>query len=123
MENEIFIVVSLQIAGVHKWLNCPFTEVAHLKNDHRHIFHIKVKKRVTHSDRDIEILMFKADILQHFNEKFTKYHSTQPEIYFGKMSCEDIALYICRNFDAQYCEVLEDGENGAEVYYYPEMPF
>ena len=53
----INIIVKLQKEGIHNWDKCPFDEVDYLQYPHRHIFHIVCKKKVTHEDRDIEIIM------------------------------------------------------------------
>ena len=35
---------------------------------------------------------------------------------FGDMSCEMIAKELLKVFELNYCSVLEDNENGAEVW-------
>lgn len=101
------VIVNLQFESTHKWEACPFKEVAYLKDLHRHVFYICCKKRVTHSDRDIEIIMMKHSILKYLKSKY-------PES-LGLMSCEMLAEELALQFDLNYCSVLEDGENGAEV--------
>jgi len=104
------IVVSLLVEGLHKWQDCPLPEVYFLVNLHRHVFHIKAKKEVTHNNRDIEIILFKKSITEYLNNK-----KEGSFIYFGNMSCEMIAQELILQFDLYSCEVLEDGENGAEL--------
>lgn len=106
------IVVNLQIEGIHRWRECPIEEVGFIRNSHRHIFHICCKKKVSHNDRDIEIISFKHDI-QDFLEKY--WHNFCRCYYFGHRSCEMIAEELYRKFNLDYCSVLEDGENGAEI--------
>ena len=50
------IVVKLQVEGLHQWQDCPIEDVSFLRDRHRHIFHIEVRKKVSHNDRDIEII-------------------------------------------------------------------
>lgn len=101
---ETLIVINLQVEGVHRWEQCPFEDVNFLKNNHRHIFHIKCKKKVFHDDREIEIIRLKREI-----ERETKGQ-------FEGKSCEMIAREMLEKWNLDYCEVLEDGENGAEVW-------
>jgi hypothetical protein len=107
IEKKINVIVTLQIEATHNWPKCPFKDVDFLRYPHRHIFHIKCKKEVTHTDRDVEIILLKRDIksylLKQYNGKF------------GSKSCEMIAEELCELFKLNYCSVLEDNENGAEV--------
>ena len=82
-------------------------DVEFLKFPHRHIFHICCKKKVTHDDRDIEIILLKRKINKYLNKMFPK--------TFGEMSCEMIAKLLLNCFELSYCKVLEDNENGAEI--------
>lgn len=105
------IIINLQIEGIHNWENCDISEVSFLKYPHRHIFYITCKKEVYHDDRDIEIIMFKRDI-----ENYLK--TTYGNIcIFGSKSCEMIAKELLTTFSLNYCSVLEDNENGAEIYF------
>ncbi|MDP6698767.1 MAG: hypothetical protein QGH25_03895 [Candidatus Latescibacteria bacterium] len=108
MEARIFIVVRLTYEATHSWPACPHDDVAFLRHPHRHLFHIEAKKEVTHANREIEIIRFKREI-QRFLEVGYKGD-------LETMSCEDLALELSRTFDLSYCQVLEDNENGAEVY-------
>lgn len=103
---RFWIVVKLVVEGYHRWLECPYEDVAFLRDKHRHMFHIQCRKVVVHSDRDVEIIRLKRQILQHYGE--------QP-VDFGSLSCEMIAAELLDIFDLDYVEVLEDGENGAVV--------
>jgi hypothetical protein len=107
------IVIKLQIEGVHSWSNCDIDEVRFLKNLHRHIFHIRVEKEVTHDDRDIEIIQLKRDIeelicTEFWDEEFRCNN-------FFDMSCESIAKFLKNAFELNLVEVLEDNENGAII--------
>jgi hypothetical protein len=120
--EEVF--VTLQLEGIHNWPGCPFDEVAYLRDPHRHMFHIKANKVVTHSDRDVEFIMLKhrieAYLLTTYGQPIV--HDSGWEIcdnkrvcVFGAMSCEMIAIELINEFDLCKCEVSEDGENGAIV--------
>ena len=114
MKTEVYC--TLQIEGTHNWPDCPFDEVGYLRDPHRHMFHIKAYKEVTHSDRDVEFIMLKHDI-EHFMWKEFGKESRNMSclIEFGAMSCEMIAEKLIEEFDLSRCEVNEDGENGAIV--------
>ena len=102
------IIINLQYSGIHNWPECDIEDVDFLKNPHRHFFHITCKRRVDHNNRDIEFISLKKQI-----EDDLRY---QYRGNFGSMSCEDIAEYLFNQFDLYYCSVLEDGENGAEIF-------
>lgn len=117
MQKKIstLINVTLQIEGLHLWPEAT----NYLKHEHRHVFHITCKRLVTHSDREIEIIQFKSQIIHYLQSVFStrKLKGTELTICnFGRMSCEDIAELLLKEFDLQYCQVLEDNENGAEVH-------
>lgn len=101
------IIVNLTYIGLHHWKDCDLQEVEYLKNLHRHTFYITCKKEVTHDDRDIEIIMFKEEIINYLDSVYNG--------NFGTMSCEMIARDLLEEFKLNYCKVLEDNENGGEV--------
>jgi hypothetical protein len=119
--NTTNIVIKLQIEGIHSWpgvLDHPGLEKVHfLSAPHRHTFHITAKKKVAHTDRDVEIIMFKRAIHSYLTRRY--YAENAECFYFNTMSCEMIAEELTKYFGLNYCEVLEDGENGAE-YICPE---
>jgi hypothetical protein len=114
------IIVNLQVEALHNWPDARniFPEVGFLSYPHRHIFHIQCKKQVNHDDRDIEIILFKRSILEYLTEKYDN-HNVESYHYhsldFGSRSCEMLAKELVIKFQLDYCQVLEDGENGAEV--------
>lgn len=109
--EEVFC--TLQVEATHNWPECPFDEVDFLRVPHRHIFHIKAYKTVTHSDRDVEFIMLKRQISHWF---YCTYYVAKSNIHeFGSKSCEMIAKELIEKFDLCCCEVNEDGENGAIV--------
>lgn len=113
----------LQVEGTHSWPNCPFDEVAYLRDRHRHVFHIKAYKQVTHSDRDVEFIMLKHEIKNYLEARYYSYDISNGNTItqgthlheFGSMSCEMIAKELIEQFDLSACEVNEDDENGAFV--------
>lgn len=111
MKTEVFC--TLQVEGTHSWPGCPFDEVSYLRDPHRHVFHIKAYKTVTHSDRDTEFIILKHKIQQYFVTEYQMPH--QRLCVFGAMSCEMIAEDLIEAFDLSRCEVSEDNENGAIV--------
>lgn len=112
------IIVNLRIEGIHNWPDAKkiFPEVGFLSDSHRHIFYICAKKEVSHDDRDVEIILFKRLILKYFHEKYNPKYPEVGPFKFGAMSCEMIARELLEEFQLEYCSVLEDNENGAEIY-------
>jgi hypothetical protein len=111
MKAEVYC--TLEIEGTHCWPACPFEEVAYLRDPHRHMFHIKAFKPVTHSDRDVEFIMLKHKIKEYLTRTYLDLN--QHLCVFGAKSCEMIAEELIVVFDLSSCEVSEDGENGAVV--------
>ena len=108
------IICTLRIEGIHHWPDCNIERVSFLKHPHRHEFHITCKKEVSHSDRDIEFIDLKCQVKDFF---FKTYWLANNSYYdFKSMSCEAIAEVLIEEFDLNYCKVMEDGENGAEVF-------
>ena len=104
-----YIAIKTSFEAIHCWPNCPFEEVAFLRNPHRHVFHVVVKWPVQHNDRDREFIMAKHDV-----ENFVG--NSYQGMNLGAMSCEMIAEAILNSFpDACFCSVYEDDENGAEL--------
>lgn len=105
------IVVRTTFEGLHCWPECPYEEVAFLRNPHRHLFHVTVKCSVTHSDRELEFFILKRDLDLYI--KTLNYN-------LGQSSCEDLCNMIYANLvdnypTINYVSVFEDGENGAEL--------
>lgn len=107
------IVVKFQVEGVHCWPSCPIEEVAYLRNPHRHVFHFKCTKAVTHNDRDIEIIQLKHRMELYMATQYMD--QTMNCCDFGSMSCEALAEELASVFDLNVCECLEDNENGAVI--------
>ena len=111
MTEEVFC--TFQVEGIHCWPDCPIEEVSYLRDPHRHMFHIKAHKPVTHSDRDVEFIWFKHELEEWLSEQY--WDASKRALVFGAMSCEMIAKELIEQFDLNRCEVSEDGENGAIV--------
>ncbi len=107
------VYCTLQVEGLHNWPICPFEEVNYLCDPHRHVFHIKTNKKVTHDDRDVEFIMLKHQIESYLYD--TYFDEGLLLVNFKGMSCEMIAKKLITKFNLTRCEVSEDGENGAIV--------
>ena len=99
------VVINLTHEALHCWPNA-FEAVDYLKNKHRHNFHIRMKKRVFHDDRDIEFI--------HWKHQVQKYLSSLP-YDMGATSCEMLARDLFERFECTCVEVNEDGEAGAII--------
>lgn len=102
------ILVRFTYEATHCWPDAEKIagkEVAFLQYPHRHMFHFECRKEVTELDREIEIILFRKSLLKFIDENYNN--------DFGCLSCEMIAELILTEFDLNYCEVTEDGENGA----------
>ena len=107
------IVVKLQYEATHNWPKVAevlpdLPEIHFLQYPHRHIFHITMEKAVTHSDRDVEIILFKREVLRYLKASFKG--------NLNNWSCEMLAEHLLEEYDCHSVEVLEDNENGAKVY-------
>lgn len=117
------IIVNLKVPGIHMWPGVAKFEkelptVQYLAFPHRHMFHIKCVKEVKHSDRDIEIISFKQRVIEYL---YTRYYTESSQcLFLGETSCEMLANELAKYFGLSQCEVLEDGENGANVLYEPK---
>lgn len=107
-----YIYITTSYEGFHKYPNAP-KKVSFLRNEHRHMFHVKVKVQVFDNDREIEFIMFKHEI-----DKFIK-DKTNMNYKSCEMMAEEILLYVNKNYQNRniYVTVNEDNENGSEVKY------
>lgn len=123
-----FVKVKTSFKGTHNWPECPYDEVAFLRDPHRHTFHVRLTVEVTHHDRDIEFFMLQMEA----DAVLKKLYGNEPIRHLGRRSCEQIAeeLYDglsdkVRNFPATsngetqkrkiVIEVSEDNEVSAVV--------
>lgn len=97
------IIIKATFQATHWWPDCPFEEVAFLRNTHRHVFHVEVTIE-TNKDRGLEFFMEKNKL----NEFLSQFEGT----HLGSLSCESLAEMICKHMEANMVSVFEDGENG-----------
>jgi hypothetical protein len=102
--SHVWITTSFE--AWHRWPDAP-KELGYLKQHHRHIFHVKLMKEVTHDNRDIEFHTLKHSVMDRISSHY-KYAYTSK-------SCEQMAKELLEYFNASMVEVSEDGENGATV--------
>lgn len=108
-----YIQCQLRIEGLHQWGTCDIEEVKYLQHIHRHEFVIEITKNVVDSDREIEFIKFKHEVVEFLKKN---YWSTSSQChFFGNMSCEHIAEILIKEFKLYSCSVKEDGENGALI--------
>jgi hypothetical protein len=112
------VFCSTSFEGYHRWKDAPET-FSYLRSWHRHMFGVKVYKKVTES-RQIEFIHMKH-VLDFFLLDFTSFKNK------FELSCEELAEKILKYMDADCVIVDEDGENGAYVYKLdvddePELP-
>jgi len=102
------IMVQTQFVALHQWADAPI-EVAWLRHPHRHVFYVKIGIPVDHNDRDREFF-----IEQERLKKIVQKWEGKGEAF--SMSCEMFAEDILKATPyATWCEVWEDGENGARL--------
>lgn len=105
-ETIRYVWCRLTFVGFHFWKGAP-SPVTYLRHPHRHVFHVRASKRVTHNDREVEFITLKSQLQAYIGAA-----------YEGKTfesSCEEIAEDLLETFRLVSCEVSEDGENGATV--------
>lgn len=100
------IIINLQFEGYHRWAEAP-AKCLFLQSVHRHIFHVTIKKQVTHTNRDIEFITYKNGVLRDIEHKRDQESTLE-------WSCESWAYWIAQLCEADAVRVMEDGENGAE---------
>lgn len=109
------ILITFQLEGIHNFPAAKklFPNVGFLADFHRHQFHFKLEKIVTHDDRDEEFIMFKRRVSEWLKSKF--YSEEYNCLFFDSMSCEMIARELLITFNLKSAEVWEDLENGARI--------
>jgi hypothetical protein len=110
--TKTLIVVKTQFEGIHSWDKCPYNDVKFLCWPHRHIFHVIMKIKVSHDDRELEFIRVKREL-----EEYLKLFP----LNLGSRSCEmiakEIAMYFTPIFPVYMISVFEDEESGSEVYF------
>lgn len=104
MKTTVFCTLAFE--SFHRW---PAAKgpVSFLRYPHRHLFHVKAWKEVSHAYRQVEFITLKREM-----EKFI---SLIPKTKTVTWSCEMWAGFLLKEFALDKCEVSEDGENGALV--------
>lgn len=97
----IWLITKFNFEGTHYYENAPF-DVAFLRNEHRHIFHIEVWIEQLHNDRELEYISVKRELMNHFTNNNQNYKSCE-------MIAEDIIDYIDEHFGF-YTPVLIEGK-------------
>jgi hypothetical protein len=120
MTTNTYIKVRAEFEGFHCYPAAGTIDprIKFLENDHRHIFKVEVKIRVSHLDRELEFFLVKW-ALQDFIKAGQMNH----------MSCEMIATGILTDhlmpkygIDRYYeIVVSEDGESDGIVEYLPNQ--
>ena len=108
------IIMNTRFVGYHYWKDAPI-KVDFLKNVHRHEFHVEIKLSVDHDDRELEFCFIKDHLSSFLNGRYKNRTFTE--------SCEQIAGNVLNFIWVEYglsrkvyVKVMEDGENGAEIY-------
>ncbi len=107
------IIVKLQFEALHCWPGVvealpDIADIHFLQYPHRHLFYVTLEKEVSHSDRDVEIILFKRKVEEYLKLTYSG--------NLGAKSCEMLAEELLQKFDCLMVEVLEDNENGGRVY-------
>lgn len=111
--NRTSVYARTEVEGFHHWPNAPET-VKFLRDRHRHMFHIRAGAYVTETDRQVEFILMKREIVA----ALSPLKSPDGTYDFKSMSCEDIAIYLWHGLNysglkVSWVDVSEDGENGA----------
>lgn len=107
LKIRVFCTTSFE--GYHKWSEAP-DYVRYLRDLHRHIFHVRCEKLVSHEERDVEFITLKQAISGYIDS--LQYHKREE---INTWSCETWARTILEHFNLDKVEVSEDDENGAVV--------
>lgn len=119
--EELIVITAVfcttRFVWFHKWPEAP-ESVKYLRDLHRHEFHVKVYVLAKHDDRAIEFQTLKLQV-----DEYILFHK---QTWSESSSCEMLAKDILsglrvRELPVFSVEVLEDGENGALVYYEGEL--
>jgi hypothetical protein len=93
-------------------------DVSFLAHPHRHIFHFRVAIEVLHNDRDIEFIQFKRWLESLYNQSILELDYKSCEMIADDLYDQIAVRYPARKITI---DVSEDGENGCEIEYNPEL--
>jgi len=108
MTCKVWTTFSLE--GFHSYDSAP-VGVGFLKNNHRHLFHVRVEIEVYHNNRDIEFILLNQALKKRF-----------PDNSLNEMSCEMMCENIADFIHSKYANwrgrnivvsVSEDNESGS----------
>lgn len=105
------IRVVAEFRAQHRWLNCPFEQVAFLRNWHRHVFKVALELWVSHDDRDEEFFMVQSQLL----ERLAKWEGAQLDMSCEMMAMQLTTAFLDRGHLVKSVTVSEDGENSATI--------
>ena len=112
------IFVKFQKEGIHCYpaaaTNPALVECSFLANPHRHMFHFRVEIEVTHSDRDIEFIIFKRWLESLYGNGTLNLDHKSCEMIADDLYLQIAILYPGRDVKI---EISEDCENGAIIEY------
>ncbi len=94
-EIEKRVIVRFDVEGIHFWTQAP-EEYAILRNEHGHIFHFEVQIEVGDSNREVEFLHARRQIMARIVGLFGAGSLTHLS-NFGSRSCEMIAEELGNN--------------------------
>lgn len=106
---KTYIIITTSFSAIHAWPDCPSKEMEFLKSPHRHVFYLTLRKEVKHYDREVEFIGLKNLINEWIKQEWESR-------YLQSMSCEMIAKKFLHQFEMDYVRVMEDNENGAEIW-------
>lgn len=112
MTEKTFAVIRATFMAAHCWPAAPDGKHEHLRNPHRHVFHVELQVLQFHDDREIEYFEAKDLLTEHLRAL---------PFSLGSKSCEMIAADLIVWTHSVWgnrpvrCLVSEDGENGALV--------
>jgi len=97
----------------HRWPDAPEDALhAHLRSEHRHLFHVEVSVEVTETERQVSFESLRAQAIDAFDEVVP---------LRSEMSCELMALLLAQSLAIESSlpvacvTVSEDNEAGASV--------
>jgi len=121
MITSSHIQVRTSFHGLHFWADAP-SEVAFLRNLHRHLFKVEAQTVVDHTDRELEFFIVKAIIDKHLKDTFKMYHNRQPDLLclLGN-SCESVAkgisLMLLKVTNHSFVVTVREDDESAGIYY------
>jgi hypothetical protein len=118
--TAMVVTAKFEVEGFHNWPEAP-DGLIFLRTQHRHMFHVEVAVEVTEVNRQVEIILLRKQAERVF-KSLAKSLANGVGIDFGSRSCEMLAselglILIEQDLAVAAVSVLEDGENGATVYF------